>query len=154
MHPQVYLKNILNIMLHVEIGCDHAGYELKEWLKSQWNDRIIWTDHGTFSSDSTDYPDYAHATAQAVLEKKSKGVLICGSANGVCITANKHKGIRAALCWMTEIAVLARQHNDANIVGIPARYLTREQAAEIVNAFLTTEFEGGRHANRVNKIDC
>ena len=141
-------------MLQVEIGCDHAGYELKEWLKLQWNDRIIWKDHGTFSSDSTDYPDYAHATALAVIENKNTAVLICGSANGVCMSANKHKGVRAALCWMKEIAVLARQHNDANIVCIPARYLTHEQAAEIVDAFISTQFEGGRHANRVNKIDC
>ncbi len=141
-------------MIQVEIGCDHAGYELKEWLKSTFSGKVDWHDHGTFSLDSTDYPDYAHATANAVLANNSKGILICGSANGVCMTANKHAGIRAALCWSKEIAVLARQHNDANIVCIPARFLSREDAAEIVDVFLNTVFEGGRHANRVEKINC
>lgn len=141
-------------MIQVEIGCDHAGYELKEWLKSTFNGKVEWNDHGTFSLDSTDYPDYAHATANAVLANNSKGILICGSANGVCMTANKHAGIRAALCWSKEIAALARQHNDANIVCIPARFLSREDAAEIVDVFLNTVFEGGRHANRVEKINC
>jgi ribose 5-phosphate isomerase B len=141
-------------MIQVEIGCDHAGYELKEWLKSAFSGKVDWNDHGTFSLDSTDYPDYAHATANAVLANNSKGILICGSANGVCMTANKHAGIRAALCWSKEIAALARQHNDANIVCIPARFLSREDAAEIVDVFLNTVFEGGRHANRVEKINC
>jgi ribose 5-phosphate isomerase B len=141
-------------MIQVEIGCDHAGYELKEWLKSTFNGKVEWNDHGTFSLDSADYPDYAHATANAVLANNSKGILICGSANGVCMTANKHAGIRAALCWSKEIAALARQHNDANIVCIPARFLSREDAAEIVDVFLNTVFEGGRHANRVEKINC
>jgi ribose 5-phosphate isomerase B len=141
-------------MIQVEIGCDHAGYELKEWLKSTFNGKVEWNDHGTFSLDSTDYPDYAHATANAVLANNSKGILICGSANGVCMTANKHAGIRAALCWSKEIAALARQHNDANIVCIPARFLSREDAAEIVDVFLNTVFEGGRHANRIEKINC
>lgn len=141
-------------MIQVEIGCDHAGYELKEWLKTTFSGKVDWNDHGTFSLDSTDYPDYAHATANAVLANNSKGILICGSANGVCMTANKHAGIRAALCWSKEIAALARQHNDANIVCIPARFLSSEDAAEIVDVFLNTVFEGGRHANRVEKINC
>lgn len=141
-------------MIQVEIGCDHAGYALKEWLKTKFDNRIDWKDHGTFSDASTDYPDYAHATAEAVALNNNLGVLICGSANGVCMTANKHAGVRAALCWMKEIAVLARQHNDANIVCIPARFLTEEQAEEIVEVFISTQFEGGRHANRVQKINC
>ena len=110
-------------------------------------------DKGTHSLDSTDYPDYAHPVATMVAEgKASVGILLCGSANGVCITANKHAGIRAALCWIAEIASLARQHNNANIVCIPARYTSVEQAKHIANVFLSTAFEGGRHEKRVEKI--
>ena len=141
--------------MKIIIGSDHAGFSMKEELKTWLNTQgHTCDDKGCHSTESVDYPDYAHATALAVIENKSRAVLICGSANGVCMSANKHKGVRAALCWMKEIAVLARQHNDANIVCIPARYLTHEQAAEIVDAFISTQFEGGRHANRVNKIDC
>jgi ribose 5-phosphate isomerase B len=111
--------------------------------------------HGTDKTDSVDYPDYAHPVAQDVEEQKATfGVLICGSANGVCMTANKHQGIRAALCWQTEIATLARQHNDANVICLPARFADIPQCIDMVNAFIQTEFEGGRHANRVGKIAC
>jgi ribose 5-phosphate isomerase B len=139
----------------LEIGSDHAGFELKEELKAfliQNGYRV--NDHGTHSLESTDYPDYAHATAQGVLKNGNKGILICGSANGVAITANKHAGIRAALCWNKEVAGLARLHNDANILCLPARFISKLEAEEMVHLFLETAFEGGRHANRVNKINC
>ena len=139
--------------MKIIIGSDHAGFTMKEalksWLESQ--NRAI-EDQGCHSDQSVDYPDYAHAVAQKVESEDSVGILLCGSANGVCITANKHKGIRAALCWNEEIASLARQHNDANIVCIPARFISLEEAKAIVTAFLSTSFEGGRHQNRVNKI--
>ena len=113
-------------------------------------------DHfGTFSSDSVDYPDFAHPVASAVESGEFDfGILICGSANGVAITANKHQGIRAAICWNEELASLARRHNSANIVCIPERFISFELAQSIIEIFFTTEFEGGRHANRVNKISC
>ncbi len=139
--------------MKIIIGSDHAGFAMKEQLKvwlTEQNHSCI--DEGCFSDASVDYPDYAHAVAQKVESEDSLGILLCGSANGVCITANKHAGIRAALCWTAEISVLARQHNDANIVCIPARFITLEVAKDIVTAFLNTSFEGGRHQNRVNKI--
>jgi ribose 5-phosphate isomerase B len=139
--------------MQIQIGGDHAGFDLKTWLIRQLNGHEV-HDHGTHSGDSVDYPDFAHPVASAVEEGKGMGILICGSANGVCITANKHQGIRAALCWTPEIAKLARQHNNANIICIPARFVSREVALEMVQVFLTTEFEGGRHQNRVNKISC
>ena len=138
----------------IDIACDHAGYDLKEILKTSLQSRNYDVrDWGTYSGDSVDYPDFAHRLAQAVTENKKLGVLICGSGNGVCMSANKHKGIRAALCWTKEIAELARLHNDANVLCIPARFISSETASEILEAFLSTEFEGGRHARRVNKID-
>jgi ribose 5-phosphate isomerase B len=142
-------------MMKVHIGCDHAGFELKEKVKARLQEQgHTVEDHGTYSLDSTDYPDYAHATANGVLNDATLGVLICGSANGVCMTANKHAGIRAALCWNTEVAVLARSHNDANIICLPSRFISEASAFEMVDAFFTTSFEGGRHQNRVNKINC
>jgi ribose 5-phosphate isomerase B len=139
----------------IHIGCDHAGFELKEKVKSRLQEQgHTVEDHGTYSLDSTDYPDYAHATANGVLKDSTLGVLICGSANGVCMTANKHAGIRAALCWTNEVAVLARTHNDANIICLPARFITEASAFEMVDSFFSTSFEGGRHQNRVNKINC
>jgi ribose 5-phosphate isomerase B len=142
-------------MMIVHIGCDHAGFDLKERVKTRLQEQgHTVEDHGTYSWDSTDYPDYAHATALGVLKDATLGVLICGSANGVCMTANKHAGVRAALCWNTEVAVLARTHNDANIICLPARFITEEGAFEMVDAFFATSFEGGRHQNRVNKINC
>jgi ribose 5-phosphate isomerase B len=101
-----------------------------------------------------DYPDYAHSTSRGVLEDNTSGILICGSANGVCMTANKHAGIRAALCWTSEIAALARSHNDANIICIPARFVSEAEAIDMMNTFLDTPFEGGRHQKRVDKINC
>lgn len=142
-------------MKKIIIGADHAGYELKEYLKHQLSDMgYDVEDKGTYSSDSTDYPDYAHATAEAVLNENTEGILICGSASGVCITANKHQGIRAAQCWIPQIASLAKQHNNANMICLPARFVAKEFAMEIVEAFLNAEFEGGRHERRVNKIAC
>jgi len=136
------------------IGSDHAGYLAKKEIISileQTGYQV--NDIGTFSEESVDYPDYAHLVAEAVEKNKcNKGILICGSGNGVCMTANKHKNIRAALCWTTEIASLARMHNDANIVCIPARFINIELAVDIVKIFLTTEFEGGRHERRIKKI--
>jgi ribose 5-phosphate isomerase B len=138
------------------IGADHAGFEMKELLKNYLSEAgYTVEDKGTYSLDSVDYPDYAHAVATAVeADNDSLGILLCGSANGVCIAANKHQKIRAALCWMPEIASLARQHNDANIVGIPARYVSNEMGIEILKNFLSATFEGGRHQKRVEKISC
>lgn len=142
--------------MKIAIGSDHAGFESKEVLK-KWltaNGHEV-EDFGTHNLDSVDYPDFAHPVAEAV-EKKivALGVLLCGSGNGVAITANKHQGIRAALCWTEEIAALARQHNNANVVCIPARFVTQQQAEKILETFLQTAFEGGRHSRRVEKISC
>lgn len=140
----------------ISIGCDHAGVAYREaiirHLKAKGYGII---DHGTYNTDSVDYPDYAHPVAEDVENgKAASGVLICGSANGVCITANKHQGIRAALCWNNEVAALARQHNNANIICLPARFISIEEAIQFTDTFLATDFEGGRHAGRVNKMAC
>jgi ribose 5-phosphate isomerase B len=138
----------------IAIGADHAGFDYKEMLKVYLSDYEV-KDFGTFSSDSTDYPDFAHPVAEAVEKGEFDfGILVCGSANGVAITANKHQHIRAAICWENEIAELARKHNNANIVCIPARFISTQLAKEITTTFLTTNFEGGRHQNRVDKISC
>lgn len=140
----------------IAIGCDHAGYELKEKLITFLNDKGYEVkDYGTNSDESVDYPDFAKAVAQSIVDGKSRyGVLICGSGNGINITANKIKGIRAALCWRRELARLARMHNDANIVSLPARFINFEEAEKTVETFLTTDFEtGGRHEQRVEKIE-
>src|SRR5688572_26075747 len=142
--------------MKIAIGSDHAGFEYKELLKVwlQKNNFEV-KDFGANSSASADYPDFAHPVANAVESKQFElGVLVCGSANGVAITANKHQGIRAAICWTEELASLARQHNDANIVCIPARFISTDTAEKIVDLFLKTAFEGGRHATRVGKIQC
>ena len=144
----------MNNDLKIAIGADHAGFDYKEAI-SRWLNADGLKDFGTYSSDSVDYPDFAHPVASAVESGEFDfGILICGSANGVAITANKHQGIRAAICWTEELASLARKHNNANIVCIPARFITIDEAKRIVKIFLDTEFEGGRHANRVNKISC
>ncbi|TDE06800.1 ribose 5-phosphate isomerase B [Flavobacterium hiemivividum] len=140
--------------MKIAIGNDHAGPEYKkaivDMLKAKGYEV---TNYGTDSSDSVDYPDFAHPVATDVAEGKVDfGIIICGSGNGIAMSANKHSKVRAALCWMKEIAALARQHNDANIISIPARYTSIPQALEMVETFLNTEFEGGRHQNRVNKI--
>lgn len=136
------------------LGSDHAGFALKQ--------RIIQHlealgqevhDFGPFAADSVDYPDFAHPVAEAVIQKDTIGILICGSGNGVCMSANKHAGIRAALCWNVELASLARQHNNANVLCLPARFVDEKTALAMVDAFLATPFEGGRHSNRVQKID-
>jgi len=140
--------------LKIAIGGDHAGFSYKQQFLQKLQVKEL-KDFGTYSADSVDYPDFAHPVASAVESGEfDLGILICGSANGVAITANKHQGIRAAICWNEELASLARKHNNANIVCIPERFISFELAEKIVETFFTTEFEGGRHANRVNKISC
>jgi ribose 5-phosphate isomerase B len=144
------------MMPKIAIGADHAGFELKEKLKAwlQQNSFEI-RDFGAHSSDSADYPDFAHPVAEAVENKQyDLGLLVCGSANGVAITANKHQGIRAAICWNEELALLARQHNDANILCLGARFTEPALAQKILDRFLTASFEGGRHERRVKKMAC
>lgn len=138
----------------IAIGSDHAGFPCKEKLVAALKaDGYDVQDVGPFSADSVDYPDFAHPVAEAVEGGiASAGVLICGSGNGVCMTANKHAGIRAALCWTDELAVLSRQHNDANILCVPARFVSDETALSMMRLFLSTGFEGGRHTRRVEKI--
>jgi ribose 5-phosphate isomerase B len=140
--------------LKIAIGSDHAGFDYKQALAAFVQAAKL-KDFGTYSGASVDYPDFAHPVANAVESGEfDLGILVCGSANGVAITANKHQGIRAAICWTAEIAALARQHNNANIVCIPARFISIEEAKQIVETFLATAFEGGRHADRVNKMTC
>lgn len=142
---------------NIAIGGDHAGYTYKKALKKLLTDLGHQVqDFGPGSEESVDYPDHVHPLAKAVVKKEADyGILICGSGNGVAMTANKYKEIRAALCWKTELAKLSREHNDANVLCIPARFVSEEEAEEMVKVFLSTEFEGGRHQNRVDKIaDC
>lgn len=142
-------------MKKIAIAADHAGFEYKEYLKEQLKDKYEIQDFGTHSLDSVDYPDFVHPAASSVENGDNElGILICGSGQGVQITANKNQQIRCALAWMPEIAALSRQHNNANMVALPARFIAKELALEIVDKFLTTDFEGGRHQNRVNKIAC
>jgi ribose 5-phosphate isomerase B len=142
--------------MKIAIGCDHAGFELKEKIKVLLSEMGHETeDFGCFSTESVDYPDFAHATCLSIENgQNERGILICGSGNGISMAANKHQGIRAALSWTPEIAQLARLHNDANIVSLPARFISDAIAFSIVEVFLATDFEGGRHQNRVNKIAC
>ncbi len=146
--------SILESGKKIALCSDHAGYELKNAIIAYLNERGIETeDFGTNSEASCDYPDFAHPCAAAVeCGKDYPGIAMCGSGNGISMTLNKHQGIRAALCWDVDLARLARQHNDANILVLPARFIPVEKALEIVDAFLSTDFEGGRHINRVNKI--
>lgn len=140
--------------IKIAIGADHAGFEYKEILKDFLQDYEV-KDFGAYSENSVDYPDFAHPVAAAVENGEfTYGILLCGSANGVAITANKHQHIRAGLCWENEVASLVRKHNNANVLCIPARFVSEELAKEITTTFLTTEFEGGRHQNRVEKISC
>jgi ribose 5-phosphate isomerase B len=140
--------------LSIAIGADHAGFHLKaELVEHVRSLGHIVEDFGANSEASVDYPDFAHPVANAVESGKvNYGILICGSGNGISMAANKHKGIRAAICWNREVAKLARQHNDANILSLPARFISVEEAKACVDVFFSTAFEGGRHANRVNKI--
>lgn len=142
--------------MKIAIGGDHAGYEYKEKLKAFLIDNDIEVkDVGPFDNLSVDYPDFAHPVAKLVENEEADfGILICGSGNGVAITANKHKGVRAALCWEEEIASLARQHNNANVICIPARFVSYELAESMTKIFIETTFEGGRHEKRVDKIGC
>jgi ribose 5-phosphate isomerase B len=140
----------------IAIGSDHAGFDYKKdlipWLEQQG---YTVKDFGTFSESSVDYPDFAHPVASAVEQGEAAfGILLCGSANGVSMTANKHAGIRAGLCWETDVAVLVRKHNNANIICIPARFVALALAEQMIGIFMQTEFEGGRHATRVGKIAC
>ncbi|MFT3741039.1 MAG: ribose 5-phosphate isomerase B [Breznakibacter sp.] len=141
-------------MEKVAVSSDHAGYELKEKLKEYLASKgYEIMDFGAFSPESSDYPDFAHPMASAVESGScSFGISVCGSGNGINMTANKHQGIRAALCWNHEISRLARLHNDANICSLPARFISENEAKDIVDVFISTEFEGGRHLNRINKI--
>ncbi len=141
-------------MKKIALACDHAGYELKEFLKDFLQEEgYAVTDFGTHSSESADYPDFAHPLAKAVAAGTcDQGISICGSGNGINMTVNKHSEIRSALCWNPEIASLARRHNDANVCALPARFLTQEEARKIVEIFLSSDFEGGRHLRRVQKI--
>ena len=152
----MYQQNNSTNKMKIAIGNDHAGPDYKKAIVSFLETKGIEViNYGTDTFDSVDYPDFGHPVATDVEEKKVDfGIIICGSGNGIAMSANKHQGVRAALCWTKEISALARQHNDANVVSIPARYTSIQQAIEIVDTFLTTEFEGGRHANRVNKIAC
>lgn len=140
--------------LKIAVASDHAGFEQKQAvLKFLQEQGIEFKDFGAFSTESSDYPDFAHPLSNAVSDGEfDKGITLCGSGNGINMTANKHQGIRSALCWMPEIARLARLHNDANICSLPARFITDEEAIQIVKTFLSTDFEGGRHIARINKI--
>ena len=139
---------------YIPIGADHAGFELKNVLIELLTDQgYDMEDFGCYSEESIDYPDFGHPVADKVESNDDVlGILICGSGNGINMTANKHQGVRSALCWNKEIAQLAREHNDANILALPARYLSLDEAKEIVMTFLSTDFEGGRHQRRVDKI--
>lgn len=140
--------------MKIAIGSDHAGFDYKESLRQKFTEQGFQiTDFGAYSTDSADYPDFAHPVAQAVESHAADfGILICGSGNGVCITANKHRGVRAALCWNDDLATLARQHNNANVICIPSRFVDLNTALSMAETFLRTEFEGGRHQRRVEKI--
>ncbi len=142
-------------MKNIAIGCDHGGYEMKEYLVAklnEWNNGLV-TDFGTYSKESVDYPDVAHKLCLDVEAGVYEfGILICGTGNGINMSANNHKGIRSALCWRSDVAKLARQHNNANVLALPGRILDFPHAWECVKEFLTTEFEGGRHQQRIDKI--
>ena len=150
------MDTLFDLSKQVAVGADHAGYEYKEQVIKYLEEKNIpYKDFGTFSSDSVDYPDFAHPVASSVESGESQwGILICGSANGVAITANKHQHIRAAICWLPEIATLARQHNNANIICLPARFVSIGDALEMIDTFMHGHFEGGRHERRVEKIAC
>ncbi len=154
MYKSPTMNSSFDLTKPIAIGSDHAGYDYKEDLISFLESKdLIYKDFGTHSKDSVDYPDFAHPVANAVEKGEvAFGILLCGSANGVAITANKHKGIRAALCWEQEIVKLAREHNNANIICIPARFVREGDAEKMVELFMEIEFSGGRHQARVEKI--
>jgi ribose 5-phosphate isomerase B len=148
------METIFNLLKPIAIGCDHAGTDYKNELKKMLEEgKYVVQDFGTNSNESVDYPDFAHPVAAMVENGEAAfGILLCGSANGVAITANKHQNVRAALCWHREITELARAHNNANIICLPARFTSLPQCKEMLHAFMTTPFEGGRHETRVKKI--
>ena len=148
--------NSFNLTSPIAIGCDHAGVDYKDAIKTYLESKgFSVKDFGTYTKDSVDYPDFAHPVATSVENNETAfGILICGSANGVAITANKHAGVRAAICWSEELASLSRQHNDANVICIPARFVDETTAIKMVDTFMNTAFEGGRHEGRVRKIAC
>ena len=141
--------------MKIGLACDHAGFEVKELLKEYLSSKNIEiNDYGCYSLESVDYPDFAHQLAESIEKKENQlGIQFCGTGNGINMSANKHQGIRAALCWNTHIAEQARLHNNANILTMPARHLSWGEIKDIVNTFLSTDFEGGRHERRVNKIN-
>lgn len=144
----------MNNNMKVGMASDHAGFELKAALKEYLSAKGYEVfDYGTDSGESVDYPDFAHPLADAVEKGNvSFGIAICGTGNGICMTANKHQGVRGALCWIPEIAALAKQHNNANVLAMPARFISVEQAKEILDAYMNASFEGGRHQRRIDKI--
>lgn len=150
------MNSPFNLSKPIAIGSDHAGFDYKEDLISFLEGKgLPYHDYGTHSKDSVDYPDFAHPVADAVEKGEAAfGILLCGSANGVAITANKHQGVRAAVCWGEELAKLAREHNNANVICIPARFVREGDAEKMVDIFMHTAFEGGRHQRRVDKIAC
>ncbi len=150
------MNTTFNLTKPIAIGCDHAGFEYKiaivQWLKEKGYEV---NDFGSYSPDSVDYPDFAHPVAESVEENKSAcGILLCGSANGVAMAANKHQQIRAGISWENDIAKLMRQHNNANIICLPSRFVALQLAIEMIDTFIHASFEGGRHERRVNKIEC
>lgn len=140
----------------IAIGSDHAGYDMKQAvIKHLEGKGIAVKDYGTYSADSVDYPDYAHQVAEAIEKGEfSLAIVLCGSANGVCMTVNKHNAVRGAIAWQRELAELARQHNNANVLCLPARFIDEDTMVACVDGFLAAEFEGGRHSRRVDKISC
>ena len=138
----------------IGLACDHAGYELMQYVKQYLEEKgLKYKDFGTYSTESCDYPDFAHALAEGIEKGEVyPGIAICGSGEGISMTLNKHQSIRAALCWIPEIAHLARQHNDANVLVMPGRFISNDMAKNILDEFLSTQFEGGRHQRRIDKI--
>ena len=136
------------------LASDHAGFALKQFVKQYLDEHgMPYKDYGTYSEDSCDYPDFGHALAEGIEKGEVfPGIAICGSGEGISMTLNKHQGIRAALCWIPEVAALSRQHNNANVLAMPGRFVSNEQAIEMVKTFLNTDFEGGRHIRRIEKI--
>ena len=147
---------VFDITKPIAIGCDHAGFEYKTAIQKWLTDKGYQVkDFGTFSTDSVDYPDFAHPAAVSVENGETGfGILLCGTANGVAMTANKHPHIRAAICWQNDVAAIARQHNNANIICIPARFVSLVLAQQMIEIFMTTAFEAGRHLPRINKMPC
>jgi len=155
-YQRIFMQTSFKMLRPLAIGCDHAGFRYKESMKAWLIGKGLQVlDFGTSSEESVDYPDFVHPVCRAIENGEAgMGILLCGSANGVAMTANKHAKIRAGLCWENEVASLVRKHNDANIICIPARFVSLDLALKMLETFMQTDFEGGRHQNRVNKIPC